>query len=471
MNPWDLALNFKDVVLDFTYLSAFLILGTVLRRYVPFFQKFLIPNSIIAGFLGLIIGSQLLNLVNLDGERLGLYVYHLLALTFIAIGLRQEKTSWGKGPLSKSLTGLSCYIIQAVIGLLIAFGLIYTIKPDLFPAIGFLVPLGFGMGPGIAYTMGHSWEKFGFEGGSMVGLTFSVIGFLIAYFVGMALVNRGIKNGEAALVKGTDDITRDMRTGIVKEKKPKIAGLLTLSPEAIEPMAFQIGLIGLLYMLTYWVIFGITSLMQSAGLGDFVDTIWSFHFVVGLLIAISFRKVLDVTKKSYVIDRGLMSRSAGVCMDYLIVGAIAAISITIISRYWLSILLMSVLAGFGTYGIIRFTSKRAFDDYHFERFIGIFGEMTGTLTSGLVLVRVTDPEFNTPVAEDLAYGGGISLFLGFPLLILLNLPMSVFNNSIGGYWIVLGIIIIYFIILWTFWRLIGFIKFRKPLEISKVERR
>jgi len=233
-------------------------------------------------------------------------------------------------------------------------------------------------------------------------------------------------------------------------------------------MAFQIGLIGLLYMLTYWVIFGITSLMQSAGLGDFVDTIWSFHFVVGLLIAISVRKVLDITKKSYVIDRGLMSRSAGVCMDYLIVGAIAAISITIISRYWLSILLMSVLAGFGTYGIIRFTSKRAFDDYHFERFIGIFGEMTGTLSSGLVLVRVTDPEFNTPVAEDLAYGGGISLFLGFPLLILLNLPMSVFNNSIGGYWIVLGIIIIYFIILWTFWRLIGFIKFKKPVKTPKV---
>jgi ESS family glutamate:Na+ symporter len=458
MTPWDLTLNLKDVVLDFTFLSLFLIAGTILRRYIPFFQRFLIPNNIIGGLIGLILGSQVLKIVPLDGNRLGMYVYHLLALTFIILGLRQSKTSFGKGPVSKAFIELACYITQAMAGLLVAFTVIYFFKPDFFAGIGFLVSLGFGMGPGIAYTMGHSWEKAGLADGGMIGLTFAVIGFLIAYIAGITLVNRGIRKGETTLIKGKESLNNDIRTGIVKENSPGIAGFLTLSPEAIEPMAFQVGLIGSIYLLTYLVIRGITLLMDSGGLGEFSDTLWSFHFVIGLLIAVGIRKILDVTKKSYVIDKGLMNRASGVSVDYLVTGSVAAISLTVISHYWLPILFMSSIAAFSTYLIIRWASKRAFDDYHFERFIGIFGEMTGTINSGLVLVRITDPEFESPAAEDLAYGGGIALFLGFPLLIILNLPIVFFNNSIAGYWIAFAAMFVYLLILMAVWRGIGYIK-------------
>ena len=37
MNPWDLDINLRDVILDLLYLSTFLIIGTLLRRYVKFF--------------------------------------------------------------------------------------------------------------------------------------------------------------------------------------------------------------------------------------------------------------------------------------------------------------------------------------------------------------------------------------------------------------------------------------------------
>lgn len=458
MTPWDLTINLKDAVLDFTFLGLFLIAGTILRRYIPFFQRFLIPNNIIGGFIGLILGSQVLNIIPLDGNRLGMYVYHLLALTFIVLGLRQSKTSFGKGPVSKAFIELACYITQAMAGLLVAFTVIYFFNPDFFAGIGFLVPLGFGMGPGIAYTMGHSWEKAGLVNGGMIGITFAVIGFLIAYVAGITLVNRGIRRGETALIKGQESLNRDIRTGIVKENSPGVAGFLTLSPEAIEPMAFQVGLIGSIYLLTYLVIRGITLLMESGGLGEFSDTLWSFHFVIGLLIAVGVRRILDITKKSYVIDKGLMNRASGVSVDFLITGSVAAISLTVIGQYWIPIIFMSGIAALNTFFIIRWASKRAFDDFFFERFIGIFGEMTGTINSGLVLVRITDPEFETPAAEDLAYGGGIALFLGFPLLILLNLPIVFFNNSITGYWIAFGGMIVYLFILMAIWRLIGYIK-------------
>jgi len=460
MNPWDFTLNLKDVVLDFTCLGGLLISGTILRRYVPFFQKFLVPNNIIGGFIGLLLSKQLLNVVELDGNRLGQYVYHLLALTFIVIGLGKSKTNFGKGPVSKCFIELNCYILQAASALVIGFALVFSIFPDLPLAMALLVPLGFGMGPGIAYTMGHSWEKSGFESGGMIGLTFAAIGFLVAYFAGVALINRGIRRRETVLIKGPESINDDIRTGIVKQNRPEVAGRLTLAPEAIEPLAFQLGLIGLVYAITYVFIYIVTNMMNSAGLKDFVDTVWSFHFIIALLFAVALRKIMDRSKISYIIDNGLMNRISGVCVDFLVTGSIVAINLVMVAKYWLPIAIMSATAGLITYGLIRFTAWRAFDDFHFERFIGIFGEMTGTINSGLVLIRVTDPEFRTPAAEDLAYGGGLALFLGFPLLILLNGPLVFWNNTLRGYAIALVLMLVYLIVLWIVWLALGYFRFK-----------
>ncbi len=473
MSPWDLSVNLKDAVLDFTFISMFLVIGTVLRRYIPFFRKYLIPNNILGGFFALILGPQVLGAfvrllgytqkayIPLDGDRLGIYVYHLLALTFIAMGLRKEKTEWGKGPLSKSITSIITYLLQASVGLLVAFTLIYTIKPDLFPGIGLLVPMGFGMGPGLAYSIGHNWEKFGFEGGGLVGLTFAAIGYLIAFFVGIGLINYGIKRKKTKLISGLDGITNDIRMGVLKETENPIAGKLPLATEAIESMAFQLALIGTIYLATYGIVKFLTDLLINNGLTDFASTLWSFHFIIAIILSLSTRKILDVTKRSYVIDTGLMNRITGVAIDYLVVASIAAISITIVVKYWASLLFMSIFGGVATVLFIYWAAYRAFDDYPFERFVGIFGEMTGTINSALVLYRVMDPEFKTNIAEDAVYGSGISIFIGLPLLVMMNFPMMFWNNELYGYWYTLGLFIVYAIVLLTVWKLVGFLSFRK----------
>ncbi|MFH1852144.1 MAG: sodium/glutamate symporter [Candidatus Neomarinimicrobiota bacterium] len=461
MSPWDLDVNFRLVVLDLLYLSSLILVGTLLRRYVKFFQRFLIPNNLIGGAIGLLICTQGFGWIDMPSERLGIYVYHLLALTFITLGLRQEKKHWGKGPLSKAFAALSSYIVQAAIGLLVAFALIYTVKPDLFAGIGLLVPLGFGMGPGLAYAMGNSWEHWGFEGGGLVGLTFAAIGYLYAFFAGMAIIQWGIRTGQSNLIKSTDHITENMRTGINRLDDQPIAGRLPMSSEAIESMAFQFGLIGFVYLLTYGFCYVFTAFLENVGAHDFVATIWSFHFVFGLLIALLVRKIFDKTKTAHVIDKGLMTRWMGVFLDYLVVGAVAAISITIVGQYWRSILFMSLLAGPATFGILYYFCYRAFDDYHFERFVELWGEMTGTINSALVLLRVTDPEFKTPVAEDAVYGSGITLFLGIPLLVVLNVPTAFYKNAIEGYWVALGILLLYWLVAVIIWRAIGFLQFKR----------
>jgi len=466
--PWELDVNLKDVILDFTYLSLFLMVGTTLRRYVPFFQRFLIPNNILGGFFGLLVGSQVLGIIELDADRLGTYVYHFLALTFIAMGLRKEKTKWGKGPLSKTNITILCYLGQGLSGLLIAMLLIKTVFPDLFPGIGLLVPLGFGMGPGLAYAMGSSWEVYQgtevFPGGGLVGLTMASIGYLIAFFAGLAFITWGIRTGRTKLIKGMDQVTDDLRRGILKDSELPIAGKLTMATEAIEPMAFQVGLIGTVYLLTYVLVNYLSGLMLANGLDGFVATLWSFHFIFAILLTLAVRRILDMTGRSYTIDTGLMNRSAGILIDYLVTASIAAISVAVVKMYWLPILLMSVAGGFITWAIIWWASYRAYDDYPFERFVGVFGEMTGTINSGLVLIRVTDPQFETNVAEDSIYGSGLTIFVGFPLLIVLNLPMNLWGNTLQGYWYTMGIFVLYAIVIIIFWRLIGYLSFKKTLE-------
>jgi glutamate:Na+ symporter, ESS family len=55
---------FWDSIKDFLFLSLFLLVAIILKNKIKFFQRFLIPTAIIGGFIGLILGSEVLNLVN-----------------------------------------------------------------------------------------------------------------------------------------------------------------------------------------------------------------------------------------------------------------------------------------------------------------------------------------------------------------------------------------------------------------------
>lgn len=70
-----------DILADFAYASALILVGQFLRSKVTFFQKFFIPASMLAGFLGLLLGSQFLNVIHFSdamGSYAGLLVSQLV---------------------------------------------------------------------------------------------------------------------------------------------------------------------------------------------------------------------------------------------------------------------------------------------------------------------------------------------------------------------------------------------------------
>ncbi len=412
-----------DGVVIFAYLSFFLIIATVMRSKIVFLQKTLIPNSIIAGLLGMLFGQYLLGVF--DPAILGDYVYHLLTAAFIAMGLRGSKVKRSYGTVTTMVIHCHGYAIQGIIGLIFTLLLIVTYFPALFPSFGLHLVLGFGNNPGVAYSFGQTWEAMGFTGGAQVGLTFGALGFLWAYLVGIIIINWGVRKNKFVNFKGFDQLPRSVFTGIVKENEPKkTAGNLTTSSEAVETLALHLAVVGTVFLVTYHFLKTVTGLLETFGaIGhDLASLVGGFGFVFGILFALLARVIIDRLKIGYIIDNDIMTRLGGTFIDYMIVTAIAAISIFMVAAYWKEILALALIGGFATLGLVYIMVHRMHRDYHFERMLSSFGLLAGTVASGLALLRVVDPHFETPVAEDLVYAGGLALFTGIPILLLANIP-------------------------------------------------
>ena len=142
------------IVIDAGLISAALLIATAIRYKVPFFQKYLIPNALTAGFILLPFYNYLMPAIGYSQNKLGELVYHLLNISFISMSLRSSppkaKGHKGGGVLGMSTGILLGYSTQALLGLLLTL----LFMPGLHPAFGLHLPLGFALGPGQAYAIG-----------------------------------------------------------------------------------------------------------------------------------------------------------------------------------------------------------------------------------------------------------------------------------------------------------------------------
>lgn len=450
MDAWTLELRVSDLFLDAAIISILLLVATLLRRYVSLFQRFLIPNSLIAGIIGLLLGAQVLDWIPFDADRMGTWVYHLLALMFICVGLYPSGNEHSRGAVHLGFMQVTVMLIQGIAGLTVALLVMATWVPDLNPATGVLLPLGYAMGPGIAYSIGQSWTSFGFEGAGSIGLTIAAVGFLVAYVFGMILINRALK------ATGTEaKLPEYIRTGVRRPEHVVEGARLTFSGAAVEPLTVHLALIGGIYLLTWLVATLLAEVLIMAGLEKELPVLWSFHFIIANVLAIMTRRAFLRGQRGAWVDHGMMHRISGAFADYMIAASIMGISLVFAWRFVIPLLLMCVLGAWLTYLFLRWACRKLFSLYRDERFISMFAQMTGTIASGLALLRVTDPEYRSPVAQELVLSSGMAAGFGFPLLILINLPFTLFDGSLQGFLILLGSMAAYLVLLVAAWLMYG----------------
>lgn len=439
-----------NAILQFGIVAGIMLLANALRRKVPFFRKSLIPTAVLAGFIGLIV--RISGLLPIDGALMEMITYHTIAIGFIALSLQipEAKAGVEKGDFTAAKSGaliVSTYLLQGLVGLIISISLAYTILPDFFKAAGILLPMGYGQGPGQANNIGSTYEGLGFTGGQSFGLSIAAAGFLCACVVGVVYLNILKKQGK---IVGSD---HQHVSGSVTIDEFQSKNEIPIA-ESVDRFSVQFALVLLVYLGTYLVSLGITSILAAylPGLSATVASlVWGFNFIIGALLAIICRNIFRVLTKAKVMTRQypnnyLLGRISGTAFDLMVLAGITAINIEDLSGLWLPFVMMAILGGIVTFGYLRWICKKLYPGYYYEGMLSMFGMQTGTISSGVLLLREIDPSFKTPAATNLLTGSSFAILFGIPMLLLVGLA----PESETMLFIVLGILAVYFSLLLLF---------------------
>lgn len=437
------------LVTDFLWLSLFIGIGIFFKRKIYFFSKYLFPTAIIAGFIGLLLGPEILNLIHLNSERLGSLVYHLMAIGFISIALKKREHIHSRNIFNSGVYIVSIYVVQGIVGFTLSLLLVNTFFPDLFPIFGLLLPLGFGQGPGQAYAIGRQWQEIGFFQGGNIGFSIATIGFLWACIVGVILMNYLIRKG---IFKTNSNKARPAEAKIREEMD---SGELPLAA-SLDDISIQLFLIGLVYLVTYLTLLGLNVILLP--LGTFGETLaqllWGFHFIIGTVYAILLRIGFNQLKRLKIMTHEypnsyMLQRIAGGSFDFMIAAAIAAISLKTLRYYLIPTLLITSVGGIITILYILWMTRRIFKVDIFENTMVFYGTYTGTISTGMALLKQIDPGFHSGASENIVLGSGVALIFGFPLMVMLNIPIFGYvTNQPFMYFVSLLAFILYFGILY-----------------------
>ena len=346
--------------------------------------------------------------------------------------------------------------LQGLAGLLLTFALIGTLLPGLFPSFGFLAAIGFSLGPGQAFAIGSGWERLGFAGAGSIGLTFGALGFLLACVGGVLLINAAIARGWIEPPSGYG-----RRTGLLdaRDAGPEAARQRT-DPDAIDSLSLWLAIVFAVYLASYGLLTGITELLALAGPSgsELADNLWGIAFMFGLLAALAVRALAERLGLAHLLDGGGLTRVAGGAVDFMIAAGLASIAVGVIVEYWPVLAVFALLIGALTLGSLIWITPRMFADHSFARLLMFYGSLTGTITTGIALVRVVDPELRTPAAADYCYASGLTFFLAIPMILVLNVPANG-----GGAWVPAAVLAAYALAIAAAFRmLIGRGGWRRP---------
>ena len=425
-------------------LLASLLVSNMLKRSIPWLEASLIPTSVLGGGILLAVsmtykqltGQEFFDTAFFSGQGsawLELLTYHMLALGFTASAL---KSSGGKMSRKRSieilntgLTTVSTYVLQAFAGMIICI-VGAGFLPDLLEASGLLLALGFGQGPGQAMNYGGIYEMdYGFLGGKSFGLTVASMGFLAASIGGVIHLNLLKRSGRIVLDKGTG------MAGETVEGTNEIP-----MQESIDKFTVQLALIMVAYMMAYLLMFLLGNLLPGMR-----ATIYGFNFLLGVLAATVLKTVMNALQKRSIIHRHytndfLLTRATNFFYDIMVTASIAAIRMQIIGKYWAVLLAMGIAGMAVTYTYVNFVCRKLFPDYTQQQFLAMYGMLTGTASTGIILLREIDGDFKTPVSENLVYQNFPAMVFGFPILLLATMAPT-------KPYLTLGIVVVFAIIM------------------------
>ena len=436
-----------------------LLLANIVKKTIPLLQASLIPTSVlggailivIAGFYKAFTGNVMFDTTFFGGKgtaTLEMLTYHTLALGFIASTFKDSQGKLTKKRtmeiFNTGVTTVATYLLQAILGMLVSMAVAIWIK-DFFVAAGILLPFGYGQGTGQALNYGGIFEKeFGFVGGKSFGLTIAALGFISASIGGVIYLNLLKKRGKI--------VNRGMEEGKLRSEEIQSDNEIPMQ-ESIDKLTVQIALIVGAYLITY-----IIMAMFGNVIPGMKSVIYGFNFLLGVLSATLVKALMKWLKKKNMIKKEytnnfLMTRASNFFFDLMVVAGIAAIRLGVLENYWGIILIMGVVGLVFTYCYNHFVAKTLFPEYQEEQFLMMYGMLTGTASTGVILLREIDGDFKTPASDNMVYQNFPAMIFGFPIMLIATVaPVKPI--------LTLGVLVVFFIVM-------NIILFRSKIFIKK----
>ena len=382
----DLLPSFGWLGLALTCLSLILAVGRALGARLQL-RLWGIPEALLAGLLGLLLapGGPL---PLLSPEVMQLWADLPLVLLTLVFG----SLLLGK-PLPK-LEGLWRPVSgQVSLALVLAFGqyvvgglaVLLVLQPWLgvSPVMACLIEVAYEGGHGSAAAMGPSYAALGFPGGQALGLAMATVGLLSSTLVGGLVV---------VLARSRGWLLADAPGSAASESASAASGDSGGAMAWAAAWAVNLALVGLAVLTGVGLLAGLRWL--TAGLGDgvasVIDALPVFPLaIVGSLLV---RLALERSDKAHWASSAVQGQVGTLSADLLITAATAGLDLALLKADWLPLTVLALGGLVWNLAVTLLLAPRLLPADWFERAVIEFGQATGVAASGLLLLRMADPD-------------------------------------------------------------------------------
>lgn len=452
-------------------LAAVMLIGKLLRVKVPFIQKLMLPSSIVAGFIGLMLGPEVVGrlsdvinwswleeggmftaeIMDIWSELPGLLITVVFATLFLGtqIPSPQRVVKMAGPQLSIGFAyGSGQYVVGILLGILVLYP-IFGVEAF----FGAIIEIAFEGGHGTAAGMAPAFEEMGIPEATDLAVAMATVGLVAGIVIGVAFLNWAVRTGRTKVVSHTSDQSEGELRGLYSDDEKVYAGRLTSRPGSIEPLTLHVAIVGLAIIIG-WLILEALVLIEDLLWGQ-PESVWPGEdgegmtllgyvplFPLAMIGGVIVQIFLDKTGRSSLVDHELMKRIQGLALDILIVAALATISLSVIGEFWETFLVLSLAGILFCVTMLMIFTPRIIPAFWVERGIADFGQSMGVTATGLALLKVADPEDKSPALEAFGYKQLVfEPIFGGGLVTALAIPVMVATGSV--YWILIPMTVIF----------------------------
>jgi len=462
----------RDVLFAFIWIAVLVLAGRFVKQKVPAIQALYLPESIVAGVLALLLGPQVLGAIAtaVGGEETllsgglfaepiravwsqssGVFINIVFAALFLGESIPGVRSIWRKAA-PQVVFGQSLAWGQYVVGIVVTLLVLMPLF-DVNPIAAALIEIGFEGGHGTAGGMAETLGELGFADGADLALGLATVGIVSGIICGTALAEWGRKRRyirvlemELAQPEGLPELSHSESLEVRQRRRQLMRGLL------IDPLSLNFGFVGLA-VLVGWLIQRGLVLLEAVTWGQTGFAVMSYVplFPMALVGGIVVQLVLERLGVSALVIQPLMKNIAGAALDVVVVAALASISLTVIGSNLGTFLVLSVAGIAWNVLFFLFYAPLIFPDHWFEKGIGDVGQSMGVTATGILLLRMVDPDNQSGAFESFAYkqlffepivGGGLFTAAAPALIVRLGLGGTLaITGGLLVFWLLAGYVL------------------------------